>query len=222
MTAANTRDLWHFGRVVFFVVLVRPILTLILVTSVRGREHLPVRGPAIIVANHNSHLDTLTIMAMFPLRMLPRLRPVAAMDYFLKSKFMAWFARRIIGIIPLSRAVGGAHTRHPLADCEDALDRGDILILFPEGSRGQPEHLAEFKRGVAHLARLRPQTPVHPIFMYGLGKALPKDSVLLVPFNCDVVIGERFRWCGNIDDFMATLQARVTALADQIRMPAWD
>ena len=106
--------------------------------------------------------------------------------------------------------------------CEKALDRGDILILFPEGSRGEPEKLSEFKRGVAHLVRARPQTPVHPLFMYGLGKALPKDAVLLVPFNCDVVVGEKIAWNGSIDAFMDLLQARMAALAAQIHMAPWD
>ena len=213
-------------RAAFFIVVVRPVLMLVLGANVRGRDHLPAKGPAIIVANHNSHLDTLTIMAMFPLKMLPRVRPVAAMDYFLKSKTMAWFARAIIGIIPLNRSAHvtheSGHARHPLADCEAALDRGDILILFPEGSRGEPERLTDFKRGVAHLARLRPQTPVTPIFMHGLGKALPRNSVLFVPFNCDVVIGEPFAYTGAIDTFMDTLHTRVTDLAAQIHMPPWD
>ena len=93
----------HFLRALFFVCVVRPVLTIVLGASVRHRELLPTHGPAIIVANHNSHLDTLTILAMFPLKLLPRVRPVAAMDYFLKSRAMAWFATHIIGIIPLCR-----------------------------------------------------------------------------------------------------------------------
>ncbi len=212
----------NFLRALFFVVVVRPVLMLMLGASVRHRELLPHKGPAIIVANHNSHLDTLTVLAMFPLRMLPKVRPVAAMDYFLKSRSMAWFATNIIGIIPLSRAGARDHHAHPLEGCTRALDEGSILILFPEGSRGRPETLAEFKRGVAHLARARPDVPIHPMFMHGLGKALPKDSVLIVPFNCDIVIGAPFAWNGSIDAFMATLQERIAALSAEIRMPAWD
>ena len=103
-----------------------------------------------------------------------------------------------------------------------ALDAGDILILFPEGSRGKPEQLAQFKRGVAHLARARSEVPVYPMFMHGLGKALPKDSIVLVPFNCDIVLGEAMLWNGSVDAFMAALQERIAALAAQIRMPVWD
>lgn len=207
-------------RAAFFLLIVRPVLTLTIGATVRRRELLPRAGPAIIAANHNSHLDTLTILSMFRLRDLPRLRPVAAADYFLRSRWRAWFARNIIGIIPVIR--GGHGGANPLAPCEEALDRGDILILFPEGSRGEPEVLSAFKRGLAHLARARPEVAVHPLFLYGLGKALPKDSFLLVPFNCDVVAGEPFRWDGDIDRFMATLQDRMTALAGQVHRTPWE
>jgi 1-acyl-sn-glycerol-3-phosphate acyltransferase len=208
-------------RGAFFLLIVRPVLTLMLGTHVRGRENLPAKGPAIVVANHNSHLDTLTIMAMFPMRDLPLLRPVAAMDYFMRSGPMAWFATNIIGIIPIMRG-GHAAGTNPLAPCEEALDRGEILIIFPEGSRGEPEKLQQFKKGVAHLAKARPATPVHPLFMHGLGKALPKDSILIVPFNCDVAAGEPFSWNGSIENFMETLQARMAALAARIHVVPWE
>jgi 1-acyl-sn-glycerol-3-phosphate acyltransferase len=208
-------------RGAFFLLLVRPVLTIMLGTHVRGRENLPTKGPAIVIANHNSHLDTMTIMAMFPMRYLPKLRPVAAMDYFMRTGLMAWFATNIIGIIPIVRG-GRDKGGNPLAPCEEALDRGEILILFPEGSRGEPEQLQQFKKGVAHLVKARPATPVHPLFMHGLGKALPKDSILIVPFNCDVVVGEPFFWNGSVEAFMDTLQARMTGLASQIHMVPWD
>ncbi len=207
-------------RGAFFAAVVRPVLTLILGAHVRHRQFLPSRGPAIIVANHNSHLDTLTILCLFRLRDLPRFRPVAAADYFLRSRLGAWFALNIIGIIPVVR--GGQGGANPLAACEEALDRGDILILFPEGSRGEPERLSDFKRGIAHLAHARPEVPVHPLFLYGLGKALPKDSFLLVPFNCDIVAGEPFTWNGDKEAFMALLQTRMTGLADEIHRTPWD
>ena len=208
-------------RATFFLVVIRPVLALILGANVRHRELLPRKGPAIIVANHNSHLDTLTIMALFPLADLPHLRPVAAMDYFMKNAALAWFATNIIGIIPIDRSKRTAET-NPLESCETALDRGDILILFPEGSRGEPERLAAFKKGVAHLVKARPATPVHPVFLHGLGKALPKDSLLLVPFNCDIVVGEPLRWTDSVDNFMELLQTRMAVLAATIRMAPWE
>jgi 1-acyl-sn-glycerol-3-phosphate acyltransferase len=207
-------------RGAFFLFVIRPLLFLTMGAHVWGRDLVPEKGPAIIVANHNSHLDTLTILAMFPMRVLSRVRPVAAADYFMKSPLMAWFALNIIGIIPIKR--GGGGRGNPLQACEEALDRGDILILFPEGSRGQPEILSEFKRGVAHLVRNKPGVPVHPLFIYGLGKSLPKGSFIFVPFNCLVVAGEAFQWTGEIGSFMDVLQTRMSGLAHRIQMPPWD
>ena len=205
----------------FFALIVRPVLLIVSGAHVRGKSLIPMKGPAIIVANHNSHLDTLTIMAMYPLRMLAKLRPVAAMDYFMRTSTMAWFATKIIGILPIARG-GHAKGENPLAACIEALDRREILILFPEGSRGEPEKLSEFKKGVAHLVKDRPQTPVHPLFIYGLGKALPKDSFLVVPFNCDIVVGEALTWNGGVDAFMEALQERMKALASTVHVAPWD
>lgn len=203
----------------FFLLIVRPVLLIILGMNLRGRENLPTKGPAVIAANHNSHLDTLTLMALFPLKDLHRLRPAAAADYFLKSKWLAWFAANIIGIIPLAR---GAVRKNPLADLEAALDRDEIVILFPEGSRGEPEQRAEFKRGVAYLARARPNAPVHPVFMHGLGKALPKGSLVLVPFNCDVIAGAPLSWSGEAARFMEDLEGRMNELAAQGHFQPWE
>lgn len=208
----------RFARVAFFAVFVRPLLMLVLGFHVRGRENLPKTGPAIIAANHNSHLDTLTLMALFPLRDLPRLRPAAAADYFMRSKWLSWFALNIIGIIPLER---GGVRKNPLADLEEALDRGDILILFPEGSRGEPEQMTKFKRGLAFLAKARPQTPIIPVFMHGLGKALPKGSLMLVPFNCDVFVGAPFHSGETPAATMALMQERMEGLAAEGGFQPW-
>jgi 1-acyl-sn-glycerol-3-phosphate acyltransferase len=134
---------------------------------------------------------------------------------------MRFLAEEIIRILPVERG-GAAAGRDPLAGCLAALDRGEIVILFPEGSRGEPERLQQLKRGIAHLAKARPQVPVTPVFMHGLGKALPKGTMLLVPFNCDVFVGPAFRWDGSISGFMARTEAAMSAMANEGGFPAWD
>lgn len=208
-------------RHLFFLLLVRPLLLFALGMNARHRERLPARGPAIVVANHNSHLDTLALMTLFPRRLLPKLRPVAAADYFLRNRRMAWFSRHVVGIVPLSRSVKPGDA-DPLAACDAALAEGAILILFPEGSRGEPERLGEFKTGIAHLARRHPDVPVVPVFLHGLGKALPRGAFLLVPFFVDVFVGEVLRWPGDRTAFMADLDRAFRALAAEGDFPAWE
>jgi len=208
-------------RSLFFALIVRPLCLVVLGINLRHRERLPRNGPAVVVANHNSHLDTLVLITLFPLRKLGLLHPVAAQDYFFRNRFLKWFSLKIIGIIPLERG-GGFGGGDPLKPVEDALERGEIVILFPEGSRGDPEKPAEFKSGVAHLAMRRPAVPVFPVYMHGLGKALPRGEALLVPFFCDVFVGEPLWWCGNRAAFMQSLKERMSALAAEGEFPAWE
>jgi len=208
-------------RFLFFAVVVRTVILIALGLSVRNRERLPLKGPAVLAGNHNSNLDALALMSLMPLRLLPRLRPVAAVDYFFTSKLRGWFASNIVGIIPVKRG-SGKEGGNPLLLAEQALDRGEILVLFPEGSRGEPEALQAFKKGIGHLAKARPQVPVIPVFMHGLGKALPKGSALLVPFNVTVSVGEPLYGRESYDEFVAELEAAMTALAAQERVPAWE
>ena len=208
-------------RWLFFALFVRPIMLIFLGLNVRRREQLPTQGPAVLVANHNSHLDAVTLMSLFPLRMLSELRPVAAQDYFFRNPLLKWFALNIMGILPLDRKVKSKR-KHPLAGISEALEQGEIVIVFPEGSRGDPEELGEFKAGIAHIAKKNPEVPVIPIFMHGLGKALPKGEALLVPFFLDVFIGESIDWEDDKEAFMEKLSTRMSSLAKEGNFSPWE
>ncbi|MEB3228238.1 MAG: lysophospholipid acyltransferase family protein [Synechocystis sp.] len=190
------------------------IAHLLLGLEIRHRERLPQAGPAILVANHNSHLDALVLMSLFPLAIAPQLRPVANADYFLhQNPCLAWFARQVLDIIPVVTADSAQKSPDPgnhrafLQQCAEALAQGQMIILFPEGSRGKPEQLSPLQCGIAHLAKRHPAVPIIPITLTNLGKALPKGDPLLVPFVCGGVVGEPLVWNGDKSEFLNTLTA---------------
>ncbi|NOS76033.1 MAG: 1-acyl-sn-glycerol-3-phosphate acyltransferase [Methyloglobulus sp.] len=197
-------------RFLFYLVVVKPLVLVILGINARGREFLPEHGPAIIVANHNSHLDALALMSLFSLKIIQDVHPVAASDYFLKNHWLKWFALEVIGIIPIERKAPAG--QDVLAPIFEALDQNAILILFPEGTRGEPENMGKLKNGIGHILSERPDIPVIPVFFYGLGKSLPKGEALLVPFFIDAFIGEPLKWLGNRKTFMAELSEKMTQL----------
>ncbi|MBK8739294.1 MAG: 1-acyl-sn-glycerol-3-phosphate acyltransferase [Betaproteobacteria bacterium] len=204
-------------RIVFVVLVAKPIIVFWLGLTIRHRERLPTRGPAIIAANHNSHLDTVALLSLFPLEDVPNVRPVAAADYFMKPGFMRWFSLNVIGIIPVSRG-GVVEGVDPLAECYAALERGEILLIFPEGSRGEPEKMAELKSGISFIAKRFPTVPVIPVFMRGLGKSMGKGTFIPIPFFVDVFIGRPFSWTGEKTSFMDRLREAFAHL--QKKVPA--
>lgn len=207
-------------RLFFYGILVRTVVLFVLGLNVRHRERLPTKGPAVIAANHNSHLDAMAMISLLPLRLLSRVRPVAAADYFLRNKLLAWFALDVIGIVPLNRTRSDPR-EDLLAPVAAALERGDILIFFPEGSRGAPEQMAEFKTGLARIAERRPDVPVIPVFTHGLGKALPKGEWVIVPFFVDIFVGEPLRFEGDRAAYMHRFRDAMSALASEEKHSDW-
>ncbi|MDB4476585.1 1-acyl-sn-glycerol-3-phosphate acyltransferase [Rhodopirellula sp.] len=197
-------------------------MMIVLGTNVRRSELLPTSGPAIIVANHNSHLDVFALMNVLGLKRLQIVRPVAAADYFMTRRLRRWFATRIVGIIPIDRSkMRREKGKHPLDPISEVLDANGIVLLFPEGTRGEPETMDEFQSGVAHIARRHPDIPITPVFMHGLGKALPKGEALLVPFFCDMFVGKPLDSQLKKRELMNQLSSSMDELAAELPMEAW-
>jgi len=208
-------------QILFFLLIVRPLMFVIIGLNIQGKEHLPLTGPAIVAANHNSHLDTLALLSLWPLVRLGQVRPVAAADYFLPNPVIAWFSLNIMRVIPIDRHRKDKNS-DPLADCSAALSRGEILVIYPEGSRGTPEQTIRFKTGISRLAEQHPEAPIVPIFMHGLGKSLPRGDFLLVPFVCDVLIGDLLYWQGSVAATMQSYQTAMDDLIEQCHRPEWE
>lgn len=208
-------------RFIFYRCIVRFVVFVMLGLNIRHREKIPKQGPAIILANHNSHLDTMILMSLLPTEAMMKSRPVAAWEYFLRTPLLRWFAVNVVGILPLRRKrVTGE--KNPFSQCIDALERNEILLFYPEGSRGEPEQLASYKNGITRLLKACPDVPIIPIFLHGAGKALPKGEALLVPFFCDVFIGDQLEWKGNRKGFMEDFEKAMSKLAAEGNFTPWE
>jgi 1-acyl-sn-glycerol-3-phosphate acyltransferase len=203
----------------WFVLIIKPIVRVFLGVSVHGREHLRFNQPTIYVANHNSHLDAAVLMDLMRLRDLPKVRPVAAADYFEQGPIRNFIWKRCMNVLAIRRDKV-TRTCNPLEAMLDALDAGTTLILFPEGTRGDPEKLGEFKTGIAHVLAKRPHTPVAPVYMRNLGFAMPRGDLIIVPMFCDVYLGPPRIIQGGRGEIMQHLTNafhELTAQADALR-----
>ncbi len=145
----------------------------------------------IIVANHNSHLDTMTLMACIPRKIIHKVKPVAAADHFGKTKRQEKLSTYFINalLIPRKRDKDN-RADDPINKMLAALDEGYSLIIFPEGTRGEPEIMQPLKAGIGILLSKRPHIKYVPVFMSGLGKAMPKGDSLIVPYSAKLLFGE--------------------------------
>lgn len=175
--------------VFYYKLLMRPFLGIFVGVKLVNSENLRQSGPVIIVSNHNSHLDTMSLMAALPVNQLLRTHPVAAADYFGGSWLKRFISRWVLNAILIKRT-REAGDLSPTDQLIQFIDKGHSLILFPEGSRGEPEEIQAFQKGIGAILHRRPQVPYIPVFMSGMGRILPKGETLLVPFDAYVVVGK--------------------------------
>jgi 1-acyl-sn-glycerol-3-phosphate acyltransferase len=198
-------------QVLFFALLVRPFMALFIGLRVRGREHLDVPDPFVLVANHSSHLDTISLLSLFPLSRLKRLRPCAAADYFGRNPVVLALSRTFFNILPIARSDIRAGN-HPIHRMRETLERGESLLLFPEGTRGSGHEIGELRAGIAHLAEHVPGLTIVPAYLENMGRALPKGEYLPVPFFCEVRVGAPRRLSGMREEMLHELRRELEAL----------
>lgn len=186
-------------KYIFFTFFVRPYVFFVLGVNVSGAENLPkvAKGPSIIVANHNSHIDTLLLMSLFSGSQILKIHPVAAADYFCNTKLKSFIFKTLIGLIPLKRKFGKTTKEELFKEINDALRDGETIIIYPEGTRGEDNSIQEFKSGVAHIASMNPEVPIVPFYINGPDRILPKGAFLWVPFIADVYVSEPIFYDGT-------------------------
>jgi 1-acyl-sn-glycerol-3-phosphate acyltransferase len=159
--------------------------------SIIGKENLPQEGSYVLVANHASHLDAISILAALPMRKLYRVFPAAAKDYFFVSVPRTALSAVVVNALPFNRET---NIRQSLNLCKQLLENpGNVLLIFPEGTRSMTGELGDFKPGVG-LLLAGVDVPVVPCYLEGAFKAWPKGKLFPRPRRVRLVIGEPHRY----------------------------
>ena len=139
--------------------LLRVLLRILYRFGVRGREHLPRRGPALLVANHVTFIDGVLLLAASP-------RPIRilAKASFVESWKVSWLCR-IAGVVPMRP--GPKALAETLRVAREALGKGELVCMFPEGGITRSGQLRGFKRGFLALAG-QTGVPIIPVYLEGL------------------------------------------------------
>jgi 1-acyl-sn-glycerol-3-phosphate acyltransferase len=142
----------------------------------------------IYFANHQSHLDWVLIWATLPSDLRQQTRPIAASDYWTTSPLKHWLTREVFRAVYVERERRDVKS-DPLAPLAAALEQGDSLVLFPEGTRAAKDLPQEFKSGIFHLARRFPEVQLIPAWIDNVQRVMPKGEVVPVPVLCTVTFG---------------------------------
>lgn len=177
----------------------------------RGAAPVPV-GLRVYFANHASHGDFILIWAVLPPRARDAVRPVAGADYWSRPGLRRFVGAEVFRALLIDRS--GAAAGDPVGQMAAALDEGDALILFPEGTRNLTDDpLLPFRSGLYHLAAARPAAELVPVWIENLNRVLPKGEVIPVPLMCKVVFGPPMRLEPGEDRASFLGRARAALLA---------
>ncbi len=153
----------------------------------------PVPEQRVYFANHASNGDFILLWAVLPPRIRAMTRPVAGADYWLATRLRRFIGRDVFDAVLIERRPE-MREQDPVAQMAAALEAGQSLILFPEGTRNTTEAaLLPFKAGLYHLARARPCVDLVPVWIENLNRVMPKGEIVPVPLLCTVTFGAALR-----------------------------
>lgn len=176
----------------------------------------PVPVQRIYFANHSSHGDFVLLWASLPRNLRLLTRPVAGSDYWSKSVLRRYIITRVFNGVLIDRNRKDS-VDNPLQPMLNALENGDSLIIFPEGTRNLEEGLLAFKSGMYHLAKSYPQVELIPVWIANLNRVMPKGRPLPLPLLCTLRFGAPLRLACDEDkvQFLARARDALLALASE-------
>jgi 1-acyl-sn-glycerol-3-phosphate acyltransferase len=167
-------------------VLIGPLLRLFFPTKISGTAHIPETGGAILVSNHLAVADSFFL----PLHIKRRVTFLAKSEYFTEKGAKGWFKKQFflgMGQVPVDRT--GANAAQDALDTGIRLLRdGELLGIYPEGTRSPDGRLYKGKTGVARMA-LEAGVVVIPVAMFNTDRINPIGSKVWRPSKVRIEIG---------------------------------
>jgi 1-acyl-sn-glycerol-3-phosphate acyltransferase len=156
--------------------------------SVRWIDCQPDSCQRVYFANHTSHLDTIVLWSALPGEIRAITRPVAAKDYWSKSRVRRYLANRVFNALLIDRTEIKVH-QSPVDLMIQAIGDKYSLIVFPEGGRSSGREIGEFKSGLYYLCKKRPDLELIPVHIDNMNRILPRGEYLPVPLLTCITFG---------------------------------
>ncbi len=172
---------------IFKHLIVGPFLKAVYRPWVEGAENIPATGPVILVGNHLSVIDSFFL----PIMIERRVYFLAKSEYFTGKGLKGWLVKTFmlgVGQLPIDRS-GGKASEASLNTALKVLDRGDVLGIYPEGTRSPDARLYRGRTGVARMV-LESGVPVVPVVMIDTEKAMPIGAKFPKIRRIGTVIGQ--------------------------------
>jgi len=203
----------------FYEAILRPLtiilMNIIWVKKAINSDNIPKTGSAILVANHSSYLDFLIV----PSLLKRRVRIIAAKE-LTTLPLIGWYARNDDCILVDRTKPGTKYFKNAVK----ALENGQVLLVFPEGTRSIDGKLGSWKRAFVRLS-LMTGAPIIPVAIKGTFEDLPKNGKLKFKKNCIVMFGKPFkidRLPGGkatkegIDSIIIDIRSKIIAMLDSL------
>ncbi len=163
------------------------------IVEVEGNDLKGLDDPVIFIANHQSHLDAPDIIKVLPRRVRTKTSVAAAKDYIFGNRATGFLSRVAFNTFPLDRE---GNIDESLTNIGKILDKGNSVLIFPEGTRTRTGEIQDFKKGIGIIA---PEmgVPIIPIKISGNFEILPRKHHIPKHGKTTITIGEPIKFDDN-------------------------
>lgn len=170
----------------------------------------------IFYANHSSHIDTIAIWSSLPVHIRIKTHPIAAKDYWGTSVLKKYLATKCLNAILINRKNSNKE-ENPFEEIQKTLEKGDNIIIFPEGTRSLDGEIHDFKSGLYYFSQINPNIKIVPVYLENFHRSMPKGTFWILPLLCRVKFGKQLLKIVQEDkkEFLARAKEEIIQLKNE-------